>query len=60
LLLLLLGTLRLLLLLVFLPLVLGMLLFVLRVRRTTDSEKQRQNGRAGDSNNFHRYYLHCC
>src|SRR5579864_5219581 len=35
------------------------LLLVLRVSRS-DSEKQRQNSCAGDSNKFHRCYLRCC
>jgi hypothetical protein len=33
------------------------LLLVLRVRRYSHSEKQTQNGCAGDSDYFHRYYL---
>jgi hypothetical protein len=35
------------------------LLLVLRVGRSSHSEKQTQNGCAGDSNYFHRCYLHC-
>jgi len=43
-------------------LLLGMVLFcallvLLCVRRSSDTEKQRQNGCAGDSNYFHRCYL---
>jgi hypothetical protein len=34
------------------------LLLVLCVSRSSDSEKQRQNGCTGDSNYFHRCYLH--
>src|SRR5229473_2982144 len=33
------------------------LLVLLFIRRSGDSEKQRQNGCAGDSNYFHRCYL---
>ena len=33
------------------------LLVLLCIRRSGDSEKQRQNGCAGDSNYFHGYYL---
>lgn len=36
------------------------LLFVLSVGRSGDSEKQGQNGGAGDSYNFHMCYLRCC
>src|ERR1700674_4515536 len=36
------------------------LLFLLGIRRSGDSEKQRQNGCAGDSNYFHRCYLQNC
>ncbi len=36
------------------------LLLVLCVRRSSDSEKQRQNGCAGDTNHFHRCYLQNC
>jgi hypothetical protein len=43
-------------LLLFGTVLLFVVLLLLRVRRTTDSEKQRQNGCAGDSNNFHGYY----
>jgi hypothetical protein len=35
------------------------LLLVLCISRNSDSEKQRQNGCAGDSDAFHRCYLHC-
>jgi hypothetical protein len=50
------------LLLLTLRLLLGMvllcaLLVLLCIRRSGDSEKQRQNGCAGDSNYFHRCYL---
>ncbi len=36
------------------------LLFVLSVSRSGDSEKQGQNGCAGDSDYFHVCYLRCC
>jgi hypothetical protein len=36
------------------------LLVLLCIRRSGDSEKQRQNGCAGDSNYFHRCYLQNC
>jgi hypothetical protein len=36
------------------------LLVLLCIRRSGDSEKQRQNGCAGDSNYFHGYYLQNC
>ena len=36
------------------------LLLLLCIRRSRDSEKQRQNGCAGDSNCFHRCYLQNC
>jgi hypothetical protein len=36
------------------------LLVLLCVRRSSDSEKQRQNGCAGDSDYFHRCYLQNC
>jgi hypothetical protein len=36
------------------------LLVLLCVRRSSDSEKKRQNGCAGDSNYFHRCYLQNC
>ena len=35
-------------------------LLVLCVHRSGACQKQRQNGGAGDSNSFHRYYLHYC
>ncbi len=46
--------------LLFRVVLLFVLLLVLRVGRSSHSEKQTQNGCAGDSNYFHRYYLHYC
>jgi hypothetical protein len=47
-------------LLLFAMVLLFALLLMLCVGRSSDSEKQTQDGCAGDSNYFHRCYLHYC